>query len=205
MIITLSMSSVWHIANFCLFFTALCGAVRSSGVEWRNVGEHVTIQCKCQSEQDSLFLKKGLKEEILYIISNRSTKSTEFKHRLQLNGSLNNTDILITNLTLNDTGLYWCEYKRFDKGTTTYKSTIDSGSVLLVVTDKNHQYTKQQCAQNNTLVLTFTVVSSAVLLVIICVLFIYIIYKTKILANFKKMEHVATSDVYEDMRATVRH
>ncbi|KAM7372094.1 hypothetical protein PAMP_009289 [Pampus punctatissimus] len=202
------MSSVWlrHRANFCLFFIALSGAVRSSGVEWKKVGEQVTIQCKCQSDQEYLFLKKGLEEDqVLFTTNKKHTISPQFADRLQLNGQILNLDILITNLTLNDTGLYWCEYKRFDMLTKTTKSTKDTGSVLLVVTDETHQYTKQQCdLTNNTLVLAFTAVCSTALLMIIFALFIYIIYKIKTLPKSKKRQHVPTNDVYEDMRGTFR-
>lgn len=120
--------------------------VESSGVVWRDTGGAVTIQCrlpKSQSNQEVLILKKGLSEknEVLHIDgdSGKNITATKFQGRLQLNGVFPNMDILIKNLTSDDTGPYWCKYKRFDQGTAALITTEGNGSVLLVVIDERHQ------------------------------------------------------------------
>lgn len=116
-----------------------------SEVVWKDIGEDITIRCKCsEPDQDYIELKKGLsKEAQVLVIEKKSGKRTilnNFQGRLQVNGELHNIDILIKNLTSNDTGPYWCMYKKADK--TTYKSIITEGkgSVLLVINGKPHYF-----------------------------------------------------------------
>lgn len=124
-------------------FVSVC--VESSGVVWKDVGGQVTIQCKSsEPEQEYLTLKKGLNEEfqVLYKDKNsgKNTIAAQFTGRLQLNGVMPNVDIFITNLTSNDTGPYWCVYKRFDPASHDTKIMKGTGSVLLVVTGEPHQF-----------------------------------------------------------------
>lgn len=198
---TVSMSSLWLrcITSFCLIFTAL-GATENSGVIWKNVEEHVTIQCKCpKSGHDSLTLKKGLNEEfeVLVRVNDKDTINKQFSDRLQVNGAMPNVSILIKNLTSNDTGPYWCVYKMFDAGSTKTEITKGLGSVLLVVTDSN----KPMCEEaDKNLIVGSVVITAAVLLCIILSLFVWLIHKSK----SKKPRRVPTNDVYEDMRGTLR-
>lgn len=106
----------------------------SSGVLWRDFGGSVTIQCR-PSEQDQkiLSLKKGLREDDVVAIGEKSKINSidaEFKDRLQLNGAFPSVDILITNLTFNDTGPFWCVYTKFDKNLKQVKQQKSKGSVL---------------------------------------------------------------------------
>ncbi|XP_038555182.1 uncharacterized protein LOC119888599 isoform X2 [Micropterus salmoides] len=212
------MSAVWVklITILCLSCTALSDPafvsihVESSGVVWGDTGGAVTIQCrlpKSQLNQEVLILKKGLSEknEVLHIDgdSGKNTTATKFQGRLQLNGVFPNMDILIKNLTSDDTGPYWCKYKRFDQGTAALVTTEGNGSVLLVVTVKTD--TSQQCEPSNkNMVLVAVVISTAVLLGIMIFLLTWTILKVKTRCNSVKPRHVATNDVYEDMRGTLR-
>ncbi|XP_029293942.1 uncharacterized protein LOC115012459 [Cottoperca gobio] len=195
------------ITILCLSCTALSGPV-SSGVEWRDFGGAVTIQCRLSEEsQDSLNLRKGLSEEfeVFYkdVKSGKNTIGEEFKGRLQLDGVFPNIDILIKNLTSKDTGPYWCVYKKFDQKSSQNKKTKGAGSLLLVVaesqTHPSTDSTVQQCYPSNQS-LVYVLICGAVLLGIIMCFLIWIILKDKSLRTKKKPRSVATNDVYEDMR-----
>lgn len=108
------------------------------GVVWKKTGEEITIQCKSKNVQEYLRLKMGLNEEVdIFGVekdSNKITVSKRFSDRLVPNVDFPNVDILIKNLTLKDTGPYWCVYQMFNKSTTNLKEVKGTGSILLVVT-----------------------------------------------------------------------
>lgn len=100
-------------------------------------GGSITIQCRAPKQlQELLVLKKGLKQDEIYS-RHRNGKliiSKEFKDRLQVNGEFPDTDILIKNLTSNDTGPYWCHYSKIDLEGGGIIGQKGNGSLLLVVT-----------------------------------------------------------------------
>lgn len=137
----------------------------------------------------------------------KTTVADRYKHRLQSNGDFPNVNILIKNLTLNDTGPYWCVYKIFDTKTNKQKSIKGDGSVLLVVTDDKRGATDPMKACNGShqdLVLVSVVISAAVLLCILMAFLIMIILKTRSLRASVTPRRLPTNDVYEDMRGTFR-
>ncbi|CAI5675233.1 unnamed protein product [Oreochromis niloticus] len=201
------MSAVYlFILILCLYGTARTAAGKAEtdghGVVRINVGKQITIQCKSASNQDMLYLKKGLNEEedIYFTDSNKSTINQKFTDRLQFHGKLPNVDILIKNLTLDDTGPYWCVYKSTDQKYE-LKTTKGSGSVLLVVTDQRSECLEQS---QSDLVLVTVVICAAVLIVVLTVFLIWIILKTRPLRSTVKKRPVPVNDVYEDMRGTIR-
>lgn len=112
---------------------------------WSEVGQAITIQCQSsETLQDSLTLTKGLNEEVEAVFVDRTTQNFKiadpFKGRLQLNNRFPTVDIRIKNLTSNDTGPYWCVYKRFDTQSTQIITSKGQGSVLLVVTGEPHLF-----------------------------------------------------------------
>jgi len=112
--------------------------VGSSGAVWRDFGGAVTIQCRVsETDQMSLDLKRGLNEKSVLFIDGSSDKyytGKEFSGRIQFNGKFPNMDIIIKNLTSDDTGLYWCKYTRFDPESSDLVSVKGHDSLLLVVT-----------------------------------------------------------------------
>lgn len=100
----------------------------------RNLGESFTIHCRTAvSEQNLLSLKRGLhRNEVLATGTDISAAiiSKEMEGRLNVTGVFPSLDLLITNLTMEDTGPYWCEYTAYDK---TMETKEGNGAVLLVV------------------------------------------------------------------------
>ncbi|XP_074553381.1 uncharacterized protein LOC141809992 isoform X2 [Halichoeres trimaculatus] len=181
--------------------TAL-SASESSGAIWKDPGDSITIQCRFPTKDQSyMYLKKGLNDFDVFFRqkgSEKDTIATGFKSRLQTHGVFPNVDILIRNLTSDDTDPYWCEYQKISMSP---QKTKGQGSVLLVV---NRESTAQQCGEpNKDLVLVSVVISAVVLLGILLAFFVWII-KTKALRTTVKPQRVSNNDVYEDMRGTVR-
>lgn len=99
---------------------------------WKELGESITIQCRATFPQQNLLsLKRGLqRKEILTADLNGNTASTELKERVKVFGVFPSLDLTFTNLTMEDTGPYWCEYTKYD---TAMESKDGDGAVLLVV------------------------------------------------------------------------
>lgn len=102
---------------------------------WKDLGESINITCRTPVPQQSLLsLKRGLQRNDVLSTSkfnlDRTTISTEVKNRLQFSGVFPNLTLVISNLTMEDAGPYWCEYS--EVGETTVTKYI-GGAVLLVV------------------------------------------------------------------------
>lgn len=111
----------------------MCAYVESSGVQWRDCGEAITIQCRSSKpDQEHLDVKKGLTEYVSVFFKKSNSEDITiakgFMGRFQVNGEFPDIDILIKNLTSEDTGPYWCLYKNSNKS-----EMQGTGSVLLVV------------------------------------------------------------------------
>ncbi|XP_022608294.1 uncharacterized protein LOC111227156 [Seriola dumerili] len=214
------MSAAWIklLTILCLTCTVLSDQGRD-GVVWRKPGEDITIQCRTSQRATSVFLNKGLSQEVQIFYknqdSNKDNIAKEVTNRFQLNGAFPNMDFLIKNLTSADTGPYWCIFKRFEFKSASTKVLESNGSVLLVVTDERSAFAnpspspgtaKQECEKVHVnLVLVCVVVSVAVLLCFIVIALTWIFIKTKKLHSTVKPTRVTTNDVYEEMRGTLRH
>uniref|UniRef100_UPI0037E7145B uncharacterized protein n=1 Tax=Semicossyphus pulcher TaxID=241346 RepID=UPI0037E7145B len=203
---TVSMSAVCLklLTIFYLCSTALTGS-GSNGVVRKDFKGSITIQCRfTEGDPDNLTVKKGLSEDqVLYREkdSEKNTITAEFRSRLQVYGKFPNLDILIKNLSSEDTGPYWCTYETFNKKTKQPEIKIGTGSVLLVVADAD---TEKKCEDSNKSLVLVSVVITAVVLLTIIVTFCIWILKTKNLRTTAKPRRVANNDVYEDMRGTIR-
>ncbi|XP_005925547.1 uncharacterized protein LOC102304363 isoform X1 [Haplochromis burtoni] len=202
----------------CLFILILClygtartaaGKAETDGYEVirKKVGQQVTIQCRSASNQEMLYLKRGLNEEedIFCLTLQKSTINQKFTDRLQFHGPFPNVDILLKNLTLDDTGPYWCVYKV--SSNYELKTSRGNGSVLLVVTESGPAPSPRPVCTGQSqgdLVLVSVVICAAVLIVVLTVFLIWIIIKTKPLRSTVKKRQVPVNDVYEDMRGTIR-
>lgn len=103
-------------------------------MEWKDLGGLITIHCKSPFSKDvSLNIKKGLhKADVFSTDKTQWMVTTELKPRLTFDiGDFPNVDITIKNLSVEDTGPYWCLYS------TIYSRELveleGNGSVLLVV------------------------------------------------------------------------
>lgn len=201
--------------------TILC-----SNVVWKNRGESITFQCRFEKESaNSLSLKKGLKKDKDIFYKYKKSEKVKYAEvtRTEIHDKFPNFDILLKNLTKNDTGVYWCMYNVIiDMQLTDVEG---QGSVLLIVTEKVSGSTEdspkgrssdliaeadkstaagERCSQpNHDLFVTSVVISAVVLSVIFIAVLLLVIRKVKYLRKTKPSP-VPLNDVYEDMRGTIR-
>ncbi|XP_061829432.1 uncharacterized protein [Nerophis lumbriciformis] len=189
-----------------LLFSTLCffcttQAAPEDEVVWKHTGESVSILCRIRPPGPGLVfvsLHKGLWKEIqiLFKMGEKNTVAMKYADRLQVKGNITSMEVVISNLTTEDTGPYWCDYKMNANYQT--KALNSTGSVLLVVTD-------EQCEPpDRTLLLVTAAVSAAVLFGVLIAFLLWIIPKIKQWHNKMVPRPVAGSDVYEDMRAARR-
>ncbi|XP_017161699.1 uncharacterized protein LOC108166493 [Poecilia reticulata] len=155
------MSAVW--VKICAIL-CLCYAAEMKEVVWREVGESVTIQCRSRTNKDlSLHFKRGLWEDMdIAQITNElrlargekeRMKFTERKleevknmiDRVEFNGKYPNVDFLLKNLSVDDTGAYWCLYLK--DVSNTRKMMKGDGSVIVVV--KENSYARAEAMQGS--------------------------------------------------------
>ncbi|XP_026216473.1 uncharacterized protein LOC113162518 [Anabas testudineus] len=108
----------------CWFILLLCLHVNAEDIALcRVTGEDVSLECSsagCPGSIDGfvgMYLYHSLreKEEVLYYHQDpepeQITPRPRYKNRVQKEGSLKNHTITISNLTLDDSGVYSCVYK----------------------------------------------------------------------------------------------
>ncbi|XP_019751997.1 uncharacterized protein LOC109531909 isoform X2 [Hippocampus comes] len=186
----------------CLFCTTPAKTVENIEVIRRPPGGSVSIQCSHvpQGEMHMTFFK-GLKKDfqILHMMSQKTTTAKEFSGRLRVEGIFPNVDVIISNLTSEDTGLYFCDYQWYDDARSEQKRVDDDSPVMLVVEDE------QPCANpNQNILLVIVVVSAAVLFGVFIALLLWIIPKIKRWHAKYRPRRTVTNDVYEEMRGTLR-
>lgn len=106
----------------------------------RPLGGSVSIPCRHFPQgQMHMTLSIGLKKEfkILHMISHKITIAKEFSGRLRVEGNFPNVDVIISNLTSEDAGLYFCDYQWYDDASSEQKRVDDDSPVLLVVTGEH--------------------------------------------------------------------
>ncbi|XP_062339260.1 uncharacterized protein LOC134037756 isoform X2 [Osmerus eperlanus] len=189
-----------------LSHTALAGKGENRLVRLKE-GESFTISCNPSIKpQESLILRARLDKnetQVLNLDLNTKTFTTipVLKHRLSYteNGDSYNLLITISNLTVEDTKIYWCEYSLFDRGNILM---TDGGESVLLVVDATDQCDATKASSLSTYLL-FGLASIFCTLLLIG-LIVYICPKKKARRAKKRVSPTRTNDVYEDMRATIR-
>ncbi|XP_075994923.1 uncharacterized protein LOC142989333 [Genypterus blacodes] len=202
-------AALFRLITALLVCSSALSGVGNNGVVQGHFGGSVTIQCRHPDQrQDFLYLVRGVSEDDQVLVKNKKHNSSikaEFKKRTQVNGDVPNVDIFITNLTVEDTGAYWCIYQKFTPSMD-FPKTKGSGSVLLVVAgpqcDKSTQADQSQRSYDLALVLIAIFV--IVLFIICMVVIIWLKRKISSVRGAKEPRRLPTNDVYEDMRATIR-
>ncbi|XP_029913778.1 T-cell immunoreceptor with Ig and ITIM domains isoform X2 [Myripristis murdjan] len=190
--------------------TALAGK-GNTGPVWKEIGGSITIQCKTTMKDSiSMSLRWGLHEQVEILSAAKSTSNVtikeDLKHRVKAKKNYPTLDIVIRNLTVEDTGAYWCLYKKLDSIDYSLKQEKGDGSVLLVVKGAALSCEDKDSSEKppSTLVLMSVLTAGIVLLITFVLLFIWIIFKIKAIRGSPKPRRVNTNDVYEDMRGTIR-
>lgn len=105
---------------------------------WKAPGKDMTIQCRADTDGiESLAVKMGISESDVFFANKLNPGSptirSTFQGRLEHTTNFPDMDILIKDLSLNDTGPYWCLYKKHNPIKRQTETLKGKGSVLLVV------------------------------------------------------------------------
>ncbi|KAM9471930.1 jupiter microtubule associated homolog 1b isoform 4-T6 [Salvelinus alpinus] len=156
-----------------IFLCLLCSTLAEKGNKGllvrKQEGDTMTIHCSTSlPDQENLSVYMRLTKEIQVLYFHQATEKfilhERFKLRLMTNGRLNKMDITITNLTIEDSGAYWCVYSVYKK--TKLEKTEGEGAVLLVVNGLGMSWY---------MVLVSAVTAGSVLLLSLLILFTWVI------------------------------
>ncbi|KAL0993094.1 hypothetical protein UPYG_G00103150 [Umbra pygmaea] len=186
-----------------VYICFLCHTVADEGYARQLVqkqkGDKVIFHCLASnSEMETLGLYMRLTTVVqvfnLYNSTNMTTitLNERFKSRLTFRNEINKRIFTIGNLTIEDSGVYWCEYSGHKK------KNIEQGAILLFVNG-------EECDQSRglgmpmSLILVSAVTAGSVLLLSLLILFIWVIPRLKAWRATMRPAPVKTNDVYEQM------
>nr|XP_029480232.1 uncharacterized protein LOC115103539 isoform X2 [Oncorhynchus nerka] len=121
---------------FLFFFSFNELTTAAKAIVWVKTGEKFTMKCSTTlKDQDGMYLYVGLDRdrEVLYY-HQRDSKLTPRKgywNRVKTEGPVDQLTITISNLTIEDTGVYCCVYTTFNEAT--YENDINQGNVSTLV------------------------------------------------------------------------
>ncbi|XP_062403666.1 uncharacterized protein si:rp71-81e14.2 [Sardina pilchardus] len=125
-----------HILLLVCFCVCFLTGLSADKVEWKQVGEHVEIACSTRLQnQGGMYLYHTYHKtrEVFYLNPGmKCTPRLPFDKRIRVTGSFTNVHATVSNLTVNDTGVFWCRYLRFD-GAKESRSESNNNPTLLVV------------------------------------------------------------------------
>lgn len=122
--------------NACL---VVCLDEMTYNLEHKIPGESLIFTCTTQEEHEQIDLyktNKQIRTKIMHVFWEREkglpTIKDMYKNRTHFEGYSNKLSITITQLTEEDSGVYWCEYEALDNAQNII-STKSSEAVALVI------------------------------------------------------------------------
>ncbi|KAM9491519.1 uncharacterized protein ACWYII_003689 isoform 1-T1 [Salvelinus alpinus] len=209
------MSLLRSLLLFYFSFNELTTAAEA--ILWVKTEEKFTMKCSTPlKDQEGMYLYVGLDRdmEVLYYHQNSSklTPRKRYWDRVKTEGPVDQLTITISNLTIEDTGVYWCVYTKFNEAM--YENDINQGrgSTLVVVNDDAPQ---QPCPTATAVTLTpfhpdnekpcpsgvVNIIIISILTILLCVIFlIWVVSRVKRCFNQGGYTpQVFPDSVYEDM------
>ncbi|KAG9343898.1 hypothetical protein JZ751_013285 [Albula glossodonta] len=104
------------------------------------VGEEITVSCStAHTDLDGAYVywSRPTNKDIVYVDaeSQKMTAADGFKGRVKKTGSFPKFSSMISTLTKEDSGLYWCEYNKFKEETFRVDKFQSEGPVLMVLVE----------------------------------------------------------------------
>ncbi|KAL2087112.1 hypothetical protein ACEWY4_018171 [Coilia grayii] len=207
---------ILQLVSFCVcFVTGLSG----ERIKRRREGEKIEIPCSTdQLNQDGMYLYKSYdqKQEVTFLNNNmESSPRIAFADRVQITGGLNKLTATITNLTIDDTGVFWCLFVRYEGPKQHYTDSKD-GRILLVVTGvercptpgtESHTPRPDQEVQMSTLLIVSAIIVCSLVLLVLIILIIGVKHCCARKGKYKHgpetgvgLPHHRSDSVYEQMR-----
>ncbi|XP_072538918.1 tyrosine-protein phosphatase non-receptor type substrate 1-like [Salminus brasiliensis] len=189
----------------CLCSDSISGASVSDGDSNQlvtvSVGQTATIHCKPPSmSQDGVYMYKQLfkQEEVAYFYKDGTfTPKGRFLARLDTNRVIENFAVSIINVTVWDTGAFYCVFNKEDTNSPGMQKT------LLVVSGKQKDCSEdKKNSEASTLLLIIMCVAAAFLMLLITVILLLAIPKIKHCCEHGQFTppHQSGDGVYEEMR-----
>ncbi|KAM9491520.1 uncharacterized protein ACWYII_003689 isoform 2-T2 [Salvelinus alpinus] len=188
------MSLLRSLLLFYFSFNELTTAAEA--ILWVKTEEKFTMKCSTPlKDQEGMYLYVGLDRdmEVLYYHQNSSklTPRKRYWDRVKTEGPVDQLTITISNLTIEDTGVYWCVYTKFNEAM--YENDINQGrgSTLVVVNDN-----EKPCPSG-----VVNIIIISILTILLCVIFlIWVVSRVKRCFNQGGYTpQVFPDSVYEDM------
>ncbi|XP_071245225.1 uncharacterized protein [Salvelinus alpinus] len=188
------MSLLRSLLLFYFSFNELTTAAEA--ILWVKTEEKFTMKCSTTlKDQEGMYLYVGLDRdmEVLYYHQNSSklTPRKRYWDRVKTEGPVDQLTITISNLTIEDTGVYWCVYTKFNEAM--YENDINQGrgSTLVVVNDN-----EKPCPSG-----VVNIIIISILTILLCVIFlIWVVSRVKRCFNQGGYTpQVFPDSVYEDM------
>ncbi|XP_064802451.1 uncharacterized protein LOC135520659 [Oncorhynchus masou masou] len=134
------MEMLLHWCLLSIGFSLSTSTTATEAILWVKTGEKFTMKCSTTlKDQEGMYLYVGLNRdrEVLYYHRRDSTLSTRkgYWDRVKTEGPVDQLTITVSNLIIEDTGVYWCVYTNVNKSTFKNVITQGKGSTLVVVND----------------------------------------------------------------------
>ncbi|KAL7825801.1 hypothetical protein SRHO_G00335390 [Serrasalmus rhombeus] len=172
------------------------------------VGETVTVNCTSpHMPQDGVYMYQQLdtdKKTVTYLYKDGTfTPREPFKNRLETNKKLDTFAVSILNLSISDTGVYWCVFNKEDKNYDSIEKTLLVVSVCeSCATGKENCPNEEKKKENTTLALIIVCVGASFLMMFATIILLWLIPKMKRCCEHGNFAppRCAVDGVYEDMR-----
>nr|XP_029480230.1 uncharacterized protein LOC115103538 isoform X2 [Oncorhynchus nerka] len=201
------MEMLLHWCLLSIVFSLSTSTTATEAILWVKTGEKFTMKCSTTlKDQDGMYLYVGLDRdrEVLFY-HRRDSKLTLRKgywDRVKTEGPVDQLTITVSNLTIEDTGVYWCVYTNVNKSTFNNFIIQGKGSTLVVVNATAvtltpfHPANEKPCPSG-----VVNIIIISILTILLCVIFL--IWVAPLVKRCRNQggstPQVIPDSVYEDM------
>ncbi|XP_029480230.2 uncharacterized protein LOC115103538 isoform X2 [Oncorhynchus nerka] len=201
------MEMLLHWCLLSIVFSLSTSTTATEAILWVKTGEKFTMKCSTTlKDQDGMYLYVGLDRdrEVLFY-HQRDSKLTLRKgywDRVKTEGPVDQLTITVSNLTIEDTGVYWCVYTNVNKSTFNNFIIQGKGSTLVVVNATAvtltpfHPANEKPCPSG-----VVNIIIISILTILLCVIFL--IWVAPLVKRCRNQggstPQVIPDSVYEDM------
>ncbi|XP_062389125.1 uncharacterized protein LOC134077494 [Sardina pilchardus] len=219
------MASVLVVLSATIALSA-CTSCPKAYLEERFPGESFSLHCSTQEQQEQLELHKISKQKRISVMhvfkdvktdDKTDTYDDQYKNRVEFTGPLKNLSIIITNLTEEDSGIYYCQYS----------NEVDGEPIVIMSNEVVALFVKRPAvlcppelppgyptttptitspnSTTNFLLALFSIFTAVVVFLMFSIMLVfYVIPKIKTLRAPQAAQNRGNDSVYEVMSATLK-
>ncbi|XP_072568239.1 uncharacterized protein [Paramormyrops kingsleyae] len=191
--------SLWHLGGLVLvvMFLVTQATREKARIVTAEEGKSITVKCSTTKNAESMHLyrRMELEKKVLYYYRNpaKCRPEDEFVDRVKTEGEMVNLSVTITNVTDDDSGLYWCSYNMIQD---LNLKKFNSSYTLVVVNADLKPCPPAEPVLTPSLWVTTAICAGSVLLLSVVILLICLGPKLKKACGKNKNYN----GIYEDMR-----